>query len=836
MYRIQTSMTLAGNLVPEMTRLLKTLSDVDSKTKSVEKSFGRWVSPLNRAASAAGQLNRELSKSSSAGQKIEREVARISRAMSGLKGGNGLDREMQRWASAIGKPIAEMRVMRRETQGVASAARGVTQSISGWTSRINSAAGAMRRLQSAASNVNLPTPVRGGGGAGGAGTGAGRATRGRGHGRRSHGTHGLVGHEGSALASVIGVSGGVHTLSEVIETGVDMRHIELGMRQTGASPAQIDHAKELSYKGSQQFPNLSPVEIFEHINDLRGILGDIDKAIHEAPELLPEFSALKAKAGNHGAKNAVNEIYTAVKSAETANEITSEGVKKHANSLMRLAFWYGDKLNPSNYFTAQKNGGQMLNLTSDHFRYGAFAALSQEIGQRAGTQFATFAAKGVGGLRMLGSGLTEAYKYNLLQEPTVTWNKKHTLVQPGAQFSDVGLDGKTYDRAKDPDLWLYNNVIPKLKAGGVNTDDKTDLLRTLGKIFTDKNAYGFLFELAQQKSKIEKDFAGYDKTSGDTTAYRRDDPYAALQGTKSQGGAVATALSEPAIPNLVDNLNRLNAALGGVANTLEKHPVAAETAMGATAAVVGGAAAAGIAALAIAAVGTLSLPALAVGAGAAVTIAAVTLPWDKIAGEPARKLADTLSEQRRKSTTPFEFGGPDGFMTGGGENPRRHIGTEGLGLSTENIEAAKQRLASTAAGAVSTLNEAASGAQKAGQAAQGAGGPLNALAGWIGGVAAAARAAIGSASAKPAGGADLGSGASGGGGGGGATPGKSSSLIYKGRSAPIQVASSVHLDGRTVGRSVTHHQVAEANTRNGTGSFDDSTLKTPVGYGGRVLA
>ncbi|MEH3065450.1 MAG: hypothetical protein PGN33_22845 [Methylobacterium radiotolerans] len=417
---------------------------------------------------------------------------------------------------------------------------------------------------------------------------------------------------------------------EVAEAGIDMRHIELGMRQTGATDEQVKHARETAYAGSQKFPNLSPIEIFEHINDLRGILGDMDKAIHEAPDLLPEFSALKAKAGNHGAKNAVNEIYTAVKSAETANEITAEGVQKHANALTRLAFWYGDKLNPSQYFTAQKNGGQMLNLTSDRFRFGAFAALTQEIGQRAGTQFATFAAKGVAGLKMTGRGLTVAESYGLLKPETVEWSKAG-LVKPGAQFKDNNL------AASDADIWLYEKIIPKLakgtaKAPAIDVNNKAELLRVLGQIFTDKNAYGFLFEMAAQRSKIEKDYAGFEKTGGDTTNYRKNDPYSALQGVRAQGGAVAAAASEPAIPAIVENLNKLNAALGSFAKTLADNPIGAQAGFAGLAGTGAGVGAAGLYGL-----GRMALP-LVAGSPIGLTIGAATLiitgsllfPWDAV--------------------------------------------------------------------------------------------------------------------------------------------------------------------------------------------------------------
>lgn len=621
-FRIQTALELGGNLAPETIKLLRTMEKIETKAKAIPRELRAWERPILDAARAVERLASAMSRVSRAGAKR-----------------TAPQNDIVKWASASAK---ELGATKKAAQGVGTAARGVGRSFESWEGKINKATRALERMERVASSMRMPAmpaAPQGGYGRGGSQRGSGNSGHGGSSSRRGHGRHGPEYHEGSALAGMVGVGGGVHTIEKVLETGIDMEHIALGMRQTGATDAQVAEAKRVSEAGSKAFPNLSTLEIFEHINDLRGILGDMDKAIHEAPDILPEFSALKAKAGNRGAKSAVGEIYNAVKSAETANEITAEGVQKHVNSLTRLAFWYGDKLNPSQYFSAQKAGGQMLNLTSDRFRFGAFSALTQEIGQRAGTQFGTFAAKGVAGLKMTVAGLDRAAMFGLLDVSTIKRSKNNS-VKPGAQFSDIGLDGVKYDRATDPDLWLYKNVIPKLKAGGVNTDDKAELLRELGRIFTDKNAYGFLFELAQQRTKIDKDWHGFVGTSGDFRSYLGKDPMAAVQGTQAQANALMTALSGPSIPGIVENLSKLNTGLASVAGFFEKHPLGAQATMGAGMGVVGGLATAGVVGLTVMAVSTLSLPALAIGTVAALTIAALTIPMKEIFGVSPKDLAD----------------------------------------------------------------------------------------------------------------------------------------------------------------------------------------------------
>ncbi len=679
-FRIQTALELGGNLAPETIKLLRTMEKIETKAKAIPRELRAWERPILDAARAVERLASAMSRVSRAGAKR-----------------TAPQNDIVKWASASAK---ELGATKKAAQGVGNAARGVGRSFESWEGKISKATRALERMERVASSMRMPAmpaAPQGGYGRGGSQRGSGSGGHGGSSSRRGHGRHGPEYHEGSALAGMVGVGGGVHTIEKVLETGIDMEHIALGMRQTGATDAQVAEAKRVSEAGSKAFPNLSTLEIFEHINDLRGILGDMDKAIHEAPDILPEFSALKAKAGNRGAKSAVGEIYNAVKSAETANEITAEGVQKHVNSLTRLAFWYGDKLNPSQYFSAQKAGGQMLNLTSDRFRFGAFSALTQEIGQRAGTQFGTFAAKGVAGLKMTVAGLDRAAKFGLLDVDTIQRSKNNS-VKPGAQFSDIGLDGVKYDRAKDPDLWLYKNVIPKLKAGGVNTDDKAELLRELGRIFTDKNAYGFLFELAQQRTKIDKDWHGFVGTSGDFRSYLGKDPMAAVQGTQAQANALMTALSGPAIPGIVENLGKLNTGLADVAGFFEKHPLGAQSVMGTGMGVVGGLATAGVVGLTVMAVSTLSLPALAIGTVAGLTIAALTIPWDKIYETMGWKPGIGMGGKdvgglKSNAEDGLPGVGPGVTQAQAERDRKRAAGIQGLGNSYQNVIDAQKRLA-----------------------------------------------------------------------------------------------------------------------------------------------
>ncbi|XYD12481.1 hypothetical protein R1A27_31555 (plasmid) [Methylobacterium sp. NMS12] len=197
-YRIQAVITLGGNIAPELSKILKTIDQTDKGAKNVTKSIGHWSSPIDRAAASMGKFAREVANARKGLGTVDREVAKMRSSMAGLKApAAGLDREMQKWATAIGRPLAEMRTMRTATQGVGSAARGVSRSIDSWAGRITKAASAMQKMQHAAANVHLPNIPHGVGG-GTVGGGGGRRRGGqRGSGGtalqpRAHGAHGAV--------------------------------------------------------------------------------------------------------------------------------------------------------------------------------------------------------------------------------------------------------------------------------------------------------------------------------------------------------------------------------------------------------------------------------------------------------------------------------------------------------------------------------------------------------------------------------------------------------------------------------------------------------------------
>ena len=162
----------------------------------------------------------------------------------------------------------------------------------------------------------------------------------------------------------------------------------------------------------------------------------------------------------------------------------------------------------------------------------------------------------------------------------------------------------------------------------------------------------------------------------------------------------------------------------------------------------------------------------------------------------------------------------------GGAKPQAVLGPGGnTGPAPGAPDAIKQAstaidaAGAAASGAAPNLTTTASGITDVKNAAAGAGGALSSLAGQI-----RALGNVGVPSAAPAGGGTAPGAAP-------AVPGRSGSFVPPARSsAPIQVATTLNVDGRRTAQNVTRHIVAANDTRNGTQSFDSNRLKTPVGY------
>ncbi|MCJ2041033.1 hypothetical protein MKK55_19065 [Methylobacterium sp. J-059] len=821
-YRIQTSMTLGGNLAPELASMLKAMASLEKNAKGVEKAIGKWSSPVDRAASSVDRFGKSLSGAHRSASGVEKELVRISRAMSGLKGTNGgLDRDFARMAAALGKPIVEMKTMRSETQGVASAARGITSSISGWTSKINSAVSAIKRMQAAAQNIHMPTVPRTGGGAGY--TGAGRG-HGSGHGFGAHQARGVAGTYpalGAPTASVhyleeiLAQAGGVDQVAEIQRTqggmigGRAMSAAELG------EEIQKNKAAAFAVAGSQRYTD--PLQNMKTITDLAD-LGKGDYA--EARHLLPAFAKM-------------NFTTSLIGDEDIKSKMQEKGQSRYlARALDQMGVMAKPEAEQDKYFKAFTTGAVGTRGIFDGRQL--FGAVSKSGGTATGWS-PEFVAGALPMLveQMTGSGVGDAsYMLSKHMLKGQMSNKAETAEMLGLGLqskSNLKSNGKDFQAnsvigsdvlKRNPFEWFEKYFIPALEKKGITSKEDQDA--KINDLTFAKNYAKMFHEFLENRDNIKSNITRF-SAQGDTQGLIDNTMGGQLnmltQGLKTFG----TAMADPEVGNAISVLRDVGQAVSGLGKALHENPGAAQGTFAGVAALGGGIAAAGGAAVTIAAVSALSLPALTIGSITALTIGTFLFPWDKLYDAMGWKPGIAVGGKTDNGVTsnpsdmlpgvPSEGKGPYDIA----RDKARAAGTQGLGLSPENVTAAIEA-ANAALGRTSNVAPpAATGLEKVSAAAGGIPGALDAVAAAISGF--IARLNASAVAGPPA-----------------AAPGKQSSVIHRGGAAPIHVATSVHLDSRVVGRSVTRHQVAEANTRNGTGLFDDNSLKTPVGYSGPTVA
>jgi len=914
-YRIQAVINLGGNIAPELSKILKTIDQADKRAKEVGKSVGHWASPIDRAAASMGKFAREVANARKGLGTVDREVAKMRQGLSGLKApAAGLDREMQRWATAIGRPLAEMRNMRRETQGVGSAARGVSRSIDSWAGRIGKAATAMQRMQKAAANVHLPSMPHSVGG-GTVGGGRGRSGRNGGGGtalqRRSHGGHRFGQHEGSHLAAGVGVVGGVQSMEQLIEMGAAARREDIRAKNAGLTPEENAALREKAAEMSRLYPSLAPLGVREQGRLLIPNVGNFETAMKVLPEYMKGQVAMQTMSGpEEGGKDMEAfaryiDIIGRSMSVEDTNKLIDGYVR--ARQLDPEAIRSLDYVNAAKSAAAPGKG-----LSVGFWSQIAPALFSQQGGARTGTDIASAYQNTVVG-RGTDASILAQYDEGLRTDMKWHWNKQKTkriIDDKGGLVNEKLYNAQPYEWAKQEAVprMVKKGMLPEGYARGDFSQDLTDEQRAssgkyLSKLFSNRRGANIFSLMIQDMDQIEQFIKRWQNTKGtaDVLKDQKIDPFVRWKAAQTQGGRVSTALANPGIDDITAQIGRIASALGLAADTLEKHPVAAQSTFGVGATVVGGAAAAGAAALVLAGLGALSIPAIMVGAGASVTIAALTIPWEKIAdamgipkdtqkdikaavknpgvagaawgdddypGNPLRALERDIEGKIYKTrpgvgpqdftagipgvTPPDakilpEYKAPPGF--GGAIPSLPRMGFEPPGGVTGGAVPEQIKAAGDAIGQAGAT--AAPGITKAGEAAASAVGGLNSTADGANRAGGALAGLAAKISAMPSmtlpGGSSGGNGPAaspGAGGGGGATPGPGASApgaapksaVYRGGAAPVQVATAVQLDGRTIGRAVTRHQVAQLDTRNGVGRFDGTSAKTPVGFSEPVTA
>ncbi|KTS09734.1 hypothetical protein SB2_11810 [Methylobacterium radiotolerans] len=442
-----------------------------------------------------------------------------------------------------------------------------------------------------------------------------------------------------AVGGGLAIAGGTAALAVVgkmVDKGNELVKIQQNMAQAGVKAVEIQEAYAEAWKLTGKYTNVGAAEALKAINEGRAIFGSQHEATHHGEDFVRMISFLKSyNGGKHagGSMEFEREAVAAIKSAEIAGKVTPKEMGEHLKQLTAMRVMYGDQLKIGQYLTAQRAGGAALRNTSDEFRYGMFPALVQENGPGAGVMLMTAFNKIVAGTGNRTKSLEHMADIGLLKRDMLDYDKNGRV----KGLKDPSAIMNNSEAAMNFGNWVMQTLKPKLDnqlTGLTGTRRDIRESQLVAAMFPDRNAQKAIIEVLQQYNKFMKDAAlmaqarkQLDKT--DEKGYLDKSWEGQKQAFHEQWENFLQALGAPLVGIATENLKKVNAALGGMAQWAARPEMAGTVeAIGKGIAVLGASLTAGGAVALLAALGPAGW--LAVGiTGAAAAFVAFHEPFEK---------------------------------------------------------------------------------------------------------------------------------------------------------------------------------------------------------------
>ena len=396
---------------------------------------------------------------------------------------------------------------------------------------------------------------------------------GRGRLRHRNGRFAPMGGGPGLIEGVVGshyLMGGLRRVGRFL-TAEDILHIERQMASAGVSPEDVRAARIEASRVAGLYPNISTAEALEMGSDLRAIFpahgGKTSQAIatEHLAAVARKMSFLRSYEGGKHAKTgdaAMKEMMGAARSAEMFGKTSPEEFNRYLDWAIASKTAFGKTLSLQQMNTAQRQSVTAMMNVEEKFRFGAFNALVQTMGPRAGTGLQTFANKMSSGINWKKIGLTELGLLGL-----------------------AGPDGKPNEAlsrlvAKDPQQAVMQ-IIGAMK--GKYGDDPIKIQQSIGRLLGDRTAMAFTQETVQNLSRMESMWALV-KAAYEAQQRAQGGGWLGKDAT-TEIGAVAKAwndlvnkVAEPLNPGVIWGLQKVRETLKGMGDFFEKHPALAAAA------------------------------------------------------------------------------------------------------------------------------------------------------------------------------------------------------------------------------------------------------------------
>jgi len=614
--------------------------------------------------------------------RLKSEIAAVRRELSSLKGPAVGEAQFGQWSKHLAPSSREMQAMSRAAGTLEGRVERITRSLAQWPDKISSAADKLNRMRVPSQRTpavpgGYDVPLR-------------PREPGRLREPRSH--------IGAGFAGVVGVGAGTHTLQSVITQGASTVREDLRAKNAGLTPEQSEQLRSKASEIVQQYPSLSRLSVREQGRLLIPNVGDFDAAMSVLPEYIKGQVALQVTAGPDGGQKDMEAFARFVDII--GRSMSKDDTAKLIDSFVRYRQLDAEAIKSSDFVNAAQSAGAAgKSLSVGFWGEVAPALFSQQKGSRTGTDIASAYTNTAIGRATDSAIIAQAQSgWRTDFQAKIGKNGKLKVVNKGGLVDEALYGANPFEWAKKhviPDM-VAKGLLPEGFERGDYSQNLTDAQRAggakyLSDRFSNRRGANIFTMMVQDIEQLDKTMQQQRKARGtaDILKDQKKDIFTGAEAAKAQAAGAASALSAPSMDKLAAALDRVTTNLSKTADFLEKNPVAAQSAFAGGTAVVGGLATAGVAALTIAAVSALTLPALTIGSIAAVTIGTFLIPWDEI----YRKMGWTPGLAVGGKNDAIKNLDAIGALPGvdGPNALRQKSGTQGLGLTPENVQEAIRR-------------------------------------------------------------------------------------------------------------------------------------------------
>ncbi|HEX8565410.1 MAG TPA: hypothetical protein VF648_07035 [Pyrinomonadaceae bacterium] len=292
------------------------------------------------------------------------------------------------------------------------------------------------------------------------------------------------------------------SLSRYTDAATKLIRAEAGLKIIGLSPGDQQSAFQFIDRVSKDIRGVSKIDITKGMVDAVGAFGDVQQAGRFLPSMMRYKMNLSAYFGEEMSPQQVNhQMLSSAKALEYIG-VTQKGeaeTDKWMQEFVRISASTGGRVTPDEILTMLRRGKVATRgLTPEGLR--ASASLIEDFGApTAGTAMMSLYQQLVGGV-MKESAVAQFQKYGLLKEGGFEFKKGTTTakkVLPGGNILGDLMQQNPMEAGKV--------FLEKLRAGGLNTDNQTELRNVMAIMFQNRNAFAYMDSLVTQRQQIEKE-------------------------------------------------------------------------------------------------------------------------------------------------------------------------------------------------------------------------------------------------------------------------------------------------------------------------------------------